>query len=229
MVFQYAPSLLRGDMDKIPLWRGNHVGVPQLLEDYARYPSLQRVRNPEVILAAIRDGLVLMTWATDTFAYADAWDEAKKRYVGLQGGRIISITSDTTGMLIKPEIAASRLEAERSPAQPSAGSSAPGGTTAGGTQVGAGGVGTTSVAPAGQKKLKRFHATVHLDPARIGRDAGRVAEEVVQHLALLPDAKVEVALEIQAEIPEGAPENVVRTVTENCRTLKFKNQGFEGE
>ena len=25
------------------------------------------------------------------------------------------------------------------------------------------------------------------------------------------------------------PENTVRTVTENCRTLKFKNQGFEKE
>jgi len=25
------------------------------------------------------------------------------------------------------------------------------------------------------------------------------------------------------------PDNVVRTVTENGRTLKFKNQGFEGE
>jgi hypothetical protein len=45
----------------------------------------------------------------------------------------------------------------------------------------------------------------------------------------LPDAKVEVVMEIQAEIPDGAPDNVVRTVTENCRTLKFKNQGFEPE
>ena len=25
----------------------------------------------------------------------------------------------------------------------------------------------------------------------------------------------------------GAPDNVVRTVTENCRTLKFENSGFE--
>jgi hypothetical protein len=36
-----------------------------------------------------------------------------------------------------------------------------------------------------------------------------------------------VTLEIQAEIPSGAPENVVRTVTENGRTLKFTTQGFE--
>ena len=56
---------------------------------------------------------------------------------------------------------------------------------------------------------------------------GKVAEEVVQHLAVLPGAEVEVTLEIHAKIPEGAPERVVRTVTENCSTLRFENHQFE--
>jgi len=34
-------------------------------------------------------------------------------------------------------------------------------------------------------------------------------------------------MEIHAELPEGTPEHIVRTVTENCRTLKFTNYGFE--
>jgi hypothetical protein len=34
-------------------------------------------------------------------------------------------------------------------------------------------------------------------------------------------------LDIAAEIPSGAPNNVVRTLTENCQTLKFENWGFE--
>lgn len=42
-------------------------------------------------------------------------------------------------------------------------------------------------------------------------------------------AEVRVTLEIEAEIPSGVPENVVRTVTENGRTLKFSSQGFEQE
>jgi hypothetical protein len=68
---------------------------------------------------------------------------------------------------------------------------------------------------------------VDLDPARAGRDAGKISEEVVQHLAGLVGSKVEVSLEIQAERPEGFPDNVVRTVTENAKVLKFKTQGFE--
>ncbi|HXF45821.1 MAG TPA: hypothetical protein VNK91_06850 [Burkholderiaceae bacterium] len=64
---------------------------------------------------------------------------------------------------------------------------------------------------------------------RVGRDAGRIAEEVIAHLQALPGARVRVTLEIDAEIPAGAPDHVVRTVTENSRTLKFTSQGFEAE
>lgn len=36
-------------------------------------------------------------------------------------------------------------------------------------------------------------------------------------------------LEIETDIPAGAPDHVVRTVTENSRTLKFDSHGFERE
>ncbi len=45
----------------------------------------------------------------------------------------------------------------------------------------------------------------------------------------LVGASVAVTLEIEAQIPSGASDHIVRTVTENCRTLKFTNQGFEQE
>ena len=62
----------------------------------------------------------------------------------------------------------------------------------------------------------------------MGRDAGQIADEVISHLSGLVGSEVTVTLEIDAEIPDGAPENVVRTVTENSRTLKFASHGFEG-
>jgi hypothetical protein len=34
---------------------------------------------------------------------------------------------------------------------------------------------------------------------------------------------------IQADLVEGAGDKLVRDVTENCRTLKFKDFGFEEE
>ncbi len=66
-----------------------------------------------------------------------------------------------------------------------------------------------------------------LDPIRLGRDAAKIAEEVVQHLSGLVGAEVKITLEIQAQLPDGASEKLVRDVTENCRTLKFDTYGFE--
>jgi hypothetical protein len=70
---------------------------------------------------------------------------------------------------------------------------------------------------------------VRLDTLRVTREAGQIAEAILQHLAGLPGANVTVTLEIQADIPDGAPDHVVRTVTENSRTLKFESFGFEEE
>lgn len=68
-----------------------------------------------------------------------------------------------------------------------------------------------------------------LDPQRVGRDAGRIADEVLTHLVGLVGANVRVTLEIEVDIPGGAPDNVVRIVTENGRTLSFHDSAFESE
>ena len=90
--------------------------------------------------------------------------------------------------------------------------------------------GTDRSGAAQPAKPRRYHGTVNLDPARVGRDAGRIADEVITHIVGLVGSSVRVTLEIEADIPGGASDNVVRTVTENSRTLKFSgNSGFEKE
>lgn len=77
--------------------------------------------------------------------------------------------------------------------------------------------------------MRRFHGTVNLDPARVGFDASRIGVEVIAHLVGQVGADVAVTLEIEALLPDGASDQIVRTVTENSRTLKFKSHGFERE
>ena len=83
--------------------------------------------------------------------------------------------------------------------------------------------------PPGAARPRRFHGTAVLDTTRVGHDASRIAEEVISHLAGLDGSRVTVTIEIEAEIPDGAPDQVVRTVTENSRTLRFTSHGFERE
>jgi hypothetical protein len=95
------------------------------------------------------------------------------------------------------------------------------------TGQGQAGIGGGITTPTPGVKTTRFFGTVKLDPARLNRDSAQVSTEIVQHLASLLGSEVEVTLEIQARVANGIPDNVVRTVSENCKTLKFQNQGFE--
>jgi len=224
----FAATRLRMDLDKIPLWRGDHVAIKQLAEDFARYLYLPRLADSAVLLIAIRDGFSLLTWEKDSFGFADSFDESAGRYRGLRGGQNVLLSgSDAPGLLVKSEIVRKQLDAEtvRAPVD-----GLPDGPKEGGVQT----PGTPSpdapgIPTAPPTQPKRYYGTVALDATRVGRDASRIADEVIVHLAGLVGANVTVTLEVNAEIPSGAPENVVRTVTENSRTLKFSSHGFESE
>ncbi len=55
-----------------------------------------------------------------------------------------------------------------------------------------------------------------------------IAAEVLQHLISKLGAEVEVVIDIQAHLPDGADDQTLRVVTENCRTLRFDpTSGFE--
>jgi hypothetical protein len=169
-----------------------------------------------------------LTWEQDAFAYAESYDEAAGRYRGLRAGAQIGVTSDDSGLLVRSDVARRQIEQETKPPTP-VGEEAGSPTALGGTG-GSAAPTTQQTGPIQPPKPRRYHGTVMLDPARVGRDAGRIADEVVTHLVGLVGSTVRVTLEIEAEVPGGAPDNVVRTVTENSRTLKFaSNSGFETE
>lgn len=209
-ITDFAPSRLRMELDRVPLWRGGHVSVRQVVEDFAKYVYLPRLANSSVLLKAIRDGLGHLTWEQDSFGFAEGYDDVNKRYQALRAGEIIELPETTSqSLLVKPDVARKQLDVEL-PEQglPPEPDPAP---------------------PVPDKKFTRFHGTVRLDPTRAGRDAGQIADEIISHLEGLVGAKVTVTLEIEAEMESGAPDHVVRTVTENSQTLKFSNHGFEKE
>lgn len=232
LVTVLGSTVLRKHLDDVPLWRGNHVQTRQLVEDFARYPYLPRVAGPEVVVQAMRDGAAMLTWCSDTFAYAESLDESAGRYRGLRAGQNVSISADSVGLLVKPDIAKAQIEAERaaSIAVTPLGTGKPsleGPGTAGDTVEPIGIDGGSRPLPPAAPKPRRFHGSVLLDPTRAGRDASRIADEVIAHLAGQVGAQVTVTLEIEAVFPDGASDQVVRTVTENGRTLKFTTQAFE--
>jgi len=226
LITSFGASTLRMELDRIPLWRGDHVEIRQLVEDFAKYPYLPRLVDSTVLVGAVRKGLELLTWEKDSFAFAEGYNEKEKRYRGLTAGSPrYFVEREPAGLLVRPEAALAQLEAERQEQEEAKRGQKTPPAPGSGSKPGPG----PEAKPVPVKKLRRFHGSVVLDATRVGRDASQIAEEIVGHLAGLPKADVTVTLEIEAEIPDGAPENVVRTVTENAQALKFRSQGFESE
>ena len=229
LVTTLGATRLRMEMDQVPLWRGDHVTVRQVVEDFALYPYLPRLKDSSVVLAAIADGVGLLNWQQDSFAFAESYDEEAQRYRGLRAGQVIALPdTDSSGMLVKPEVARRQLDAEAPKPADQPDVTKPAEQDPGAIQPQSGSEDNRPGTPAAPRP-RRFHGTVSLDAMRVGLDASQIADEVIAHLVGLVGAKVKVTLEVEAEIPDGAPDQVVRTVTENSRTLKFTSHGFEQE
>jgi len=221
LVTKLGPTIVRRALDEIPLWRGDHVPVRTLVQDFAQQLYLPRLTGPAVLAEALRSGVGSLTWQLDTFAYAESFDETAGRYPGLCGGQLVDFGADNPGLIVKPDVAQQQLEAELPPPKPVVRPDDPPDTRSKPDP-------DPPPLPPEPAPHRRYHGTVHLDPARVGRDASQIAEEVVAHLVGLAGAEVSVTIEIDADLPDGASDQVVRTVTENGRTLKFEpGSGFE--
>jgi hypothetical protein len=245
MANKLAPSLLRSTMDQIPLWRGDSVSVRQLVEDFFSFVYLQRLTKRSVLERACLDGAALQAWQLDSFALAELYDAERNRYKGLIAGSSAAFVQITpTTLLVKPAVAEQQFKADAQITQVTSPSAAT--TTIGaGLSVGEGtiisqpyGTGSGLFPPSvprhpipagGPTVINRYYASAQLDPLRVARDAGIIAQEVVSHLTALPGAKVQITMEINVHIPGGVPDNVLRIVKENGNTLKFLTNSFEKE
>lgn len=113
----FASSELRINLDKTPLWRGNHVSVQQLREDFSKYLYLPKLSSSQLLRQAFETGLSLPSWQKDTFAYADSYDEENSRYRGLRAGSPATISLDGSGLLVKPDVAQIQFEKDREEAE----------------------------------------------------------------------------------------------------------------
>jgi len=214
---------LRTNLDKYLWTEREHVSVAQLAEWFSRYLYLPRVTSRQVIELAVQDGASVMN-VDDTFAVAGLFDEAKKRYSGLKVGEGLPGVIDRTTLVVKPSVARAQRERERHPSgPPRLGSGEMGKVDAPLSQRGG------SIATAPKLPPNVFNCSVRLDGERVVRETGRVVMEVLEHLSVLPGAEVNVTLELRVSVPDGVKEDVVRTVSENAKTLKFQTFSFERE
>lgn len=199
------------------------------IEDHGAVGHLARLEAWDVLAAAIAEGVR----STDYSGYAGNVSDAGK-YEGLLFGDPAppgSIHPDGRSVLVRPEAAKAQRAAEVAET-PAGGRVTGGGSTSAGTETGSGqGSGSSTetrrVEPP-RPIVRRYHASRNLTPLRAATEARDLATEIIQHLAALHGARVTAAIEIEADVPEGIPDDVIRILSENGNTLRM-TQGFEEE
>ena len=220
LITAYAASRLTLEILNDYVWKNaNHIDLKTLWKYLTNYLYLPRLKNDQVLLNAIADGVGNLLW-NEHFAYATGYDQSKQKYFGLEVGKQISPIMSSLSFLVKPDIAQRQIEKEVVPAPTHL-------IISPDINVKREPDPPEPLLPPPLEKKRRFYGSIQLDSLRLTRDSAQIADEVLQHLASLIDADIKITLEISAEVSDGIPDNVIRTVNENCRTLKFENYGFE--
>lgn len=215
LISRLAGSRLKLELDRVPLWKDDRVQVSELAEYFARYVYLPRLTNPKVLFEAIEDGVKQTTWVEDGFAYADSHDAAAQRYVGLKAGQAVIVTEGSRGLLVRSVVAKAQLDAEVKTTN---------------TIVDPSVVTTPTLTPKPNPTKQQptfFHATTTMDGHRSLMKIGKIDENVLAHLASIPGAEVKITYTLEVTVPSGIPDNTLRTVNENAKSLKIDTHGFQ--
>ena len=216
LISKWSPALLKMELDKWFWKEKSHISIKTLWEHLCTHPYLTRLKNSEVLISTIHDGIS----SKDFFGYANGIDK-NGNYIGLKYNTPDSeVYFDSSSILVKPEIAKQQIDKQELKDDKD------NGTSIIETKLEQ----TTSSSHEKTPDIKtRFYGNITLDWTTIAPKTGEIASEIIEHLKSLKNSNVEISLEITGTIPEGIPEDIVRTISENCKTLKFSNWEFSKE
>jgi hypothetical protein len=216
-------GVLDNDLGKV--WQPDqpHVAVRQLRDWFAQFPYLSKLRDPQVLAKAISEGLAR---ADAKYAIADRFDDAMSDYISLKLGRLVEVNLNSDMVLVRRAVAEARL-AKLAPQPGPAGPNGDGPTVTGRPpivgQPPVGGVDTPPPRP------RRFYAKVTLDPNRPTPQVSNIAQSILSELDRARGTRLTLTLDIDAETPDGFPEDVESIVRDNAVSLRITDFGFEGE
>jgi len=235
VITTWSPIHLRTKLKDL-YWKDGKTsaGAMAFWEDTLRYLYLPRLKNRESLSQAIRTG------AASKDFFGTAYGQSGDTYEGFHLGDG-NVQVDDTLLLIEPDAAKQYEASIKKPetgGQPSPGAGTgtgtssgpqdPGSTSGGQTGTGAApGTGTTGTGGTAAAKPKAFHGSVQINPATAKMRLVQVAEEIISVLSGDPNASLNITVEINAEFPTGASDQIKRSVTENATSLGFKTKDWE--
>lgn len=218
IITKWAPTLLKMELDNL-LWKdSNHIQIKKLWEYLTTYCYLPRLANYDVLESTIKSGVT----GDETFAVASSLSE--DHYSGLKYNQTV-FDIYPTDYLVKVLAALKQINQEKTETGNAESSSGDSEQTPGSSST------ENTESPETQQSSNagdtQFYMSVKLDNTRVIRDLQKYLDEVINHLSSCDNCEVDLHLEVNAKTPEGFSNEIVRTVSENCITLKVENFGFK--
>ena len=224
LITKWAPALLLMELDNVLWTDSDNISVKKLWDYLCTYCYLPRLANYSVLEDAIMAGVN----STEYFALAAGI--SGDRYLDLKYNMFVGAI-DRSAYLVKAFSALKQITQEKREEPKSGGQTEEDKPRSGGGSNLSNGSssGTQPVAPEPAKPASdtQFFMNVKLDNTRVIRDLQKYLDEIISHLTSVDGCSVELSLEVSAQADNGFPQGTVRTVSENCRTLKVQNFGFE--
>lgn len=228
IITNWAPALLQMCLDDL-LWKdSNDIQVKKLWEYLSTYCYLPRLSGYGVLEDAICKGL-----ASDEY-FGIAGNYVNDRYVDLKFNQTV-FSINQSDLLVKANVAMKQILSEKKiteiqpdewpPSRFEGDDEDTSNVQSGNGRVPENGGGqqpTDTQVPSNT----RFFMSAKLDNTRVNRDVNNYLQEIIQHLLNVDGSEVELTLEVNVNAPNGIPSTTVRTVSENCRTLKVTDFGF---
>ncbi len=209
---ELGPDNLNRQLEKYIWNEKNHLLLSDIWEYLNRYTYLPRLKNQEVLSKAVQSAISGIF--SGPFAYAERWDEKSKTYIGLTLEKAMNVSAviDRDSVIVRPDVGERHRPVNSQSGMVIEKKELPQGDA-------------STFKEANDKGAKaehvptRFRGTAIISPDRPARDMNRIFDSIVQHLTTIPDASVELKLEIDAEIPSGINKAKSKTLLENANTL----------
>ena len=226
VISTWSPIHLRTRLQTL-YWKADKpsLGAMAFWEDTLRYIYLPRLRSRAVLEQAIVKG------AASKDFFGTAYGQHEGKYDGFKLGDA-NVQLDDTLLLIEPE-AARQYEAGLDTGLKVAGtvgnvSPTPTETPSREFTLSQPNIVGTVVAPAAvSSKPRAFHGSVDVNATTAKMRLVQLAEEIISNLTADPQAELRITVEINADFPAGASDQIKRAVSENAKSLGFKSCVWE--
>jgi predicted AAA+ superfamily ATPase len=217
IVDELGPDTLMAELRKIWEETTPHIEIATLLDWFASYVYLPRLRDEATLEAAVEK---LVAKIEVSVAFAQSFDKATGEYHGVSQWSVGLGAKIGSGLLVWRTALPEKAQGKSNQDDPAG---VPGGKAGDNRQPGT--TGTT------EKRPRRFFGSITLDPDKAGLQVAKIAEEILFELTRAKGATLKLSLEIEGSMTTGYPDDVVNVVRSNIRDLKLDvgEAGFEEE